>query len=84
VQEEAGPQRAQHWDDGGAGGEAGGARLCLKGLKRGRHHMGGAAGAAGGVQGGARRLQCAAAMGRGPAAGRMGPKPAELQEEAGP
>ena len=46
--------------------------------------MGGAARAAGGLQGGARRLQRAAALGRGPAAGQVGQQPAGAQEGAGP
>ena len=46
--------------------------------------MGGAACTAGGVQGGARRLKRATAVGRGHAAGSVGQQPAEVQEETGP
>ena len=65
---------------GGAGGEAGGAGLRLGNSGSG---LGGAARPAGGVQGGARRLQRAAAVGRGPAAGPVGQQPAAAQEGAG-
>ena len=61
-------------------------------LRAGRAHqafrtiprMGGAARAAGGVQGGARRLQRAAALGRGPAARQLGQHAAGAQAEARP